>query len=272
MKRKNMAAMVTSIALVGAVAVGGTLALLSTGPKTLTNTFTAGANYETGDFLLKEHAVAPVTAETTGYPYGSYQKNETVIDGDSTSKKGNTYGEIVPETVLDKDPWFELAHGAKKTPDSWIVARLSKAELYALQQKDITVKTVAVREDLGEDKYAQWQVVTQKGDNWEVGTSGIMKEDFVVTPNPTEDEYIYFIFDRKLVDRGEGRVDRTTALFTQMDAGANAMDVDHFNLVVQGVAVQALNDGTDLRNQGTINAIMTQALSTWTVADAGASD
>ena len=145
-------------------------------------------------------------------------------------------------------------------------------ELHALQQKGITVKTVAAPEDLGEEKYAQWQVVTQKGDNWEAGTSGITKADFAVTPNPTEDEYIYFIFDRKLVDKGENLVDRTTALFTQMDAGANAMDVDNLNLVVQGVAVQALNDGTDLSNPGTINAIMTQALSTWTEADAGASD
>lgn len=272
MKKQKVATAVTCCALVGAIAIGGTLALLSTGPKTLTNTFTAGANYEDGDFLLKEHGVDPVITETTGYPYGSYQKNGTVIDGDSTGEKGNTYGEIVPGTVLDKDPWFELAHGDNKTPDSWIVARLSKVELHALQQKGITVKTVAAPEDLGEEKYAQWQVVTQKGDNWEAGTSGITKADFAVTPNPTEDEYIYFIFDRKLVDKGENLVDRTTALFTQMDAGANAMDVDNLNLVVQGVAVQALNDGTDLSNPGTINAIMTQALSTWTEADAGASD
>ena len=257
MKRKNMATMATCIALVGAVAVGGTLALLSTGPKTLTNTFTAGANYEDGDFLLKEHGVDPVITETTGYPYGSYQKNGTVIDGDSTGEKGNTYGEIVPGTVLDKDPWFELAHGGKKTPDSWIVARLSKTELYDLQQKGITIEDVAGA-DISE---AQWQIVTRDEDgDWTVGDGGITKETFTV--EEYERDYIYFIFDRKLVDNGEG--DKTTELFTKLAAGENAVEVNDLHLTVQGVAVQALSDEDALlSNPGTINAIMEQALGAW---------
>lgn len=59
MKRKNMATMVTCIALVGAVAVGGTLALLSQGSNTVTNTFTVGKGYnqDTPDLSLDE---APV--------------------------------------------------------------------------------------------------------------------------------------------------------------------------------------------------------------------
>lgn len=257
MKRKNMATMATCIALVGAVAVGGTLALLSTGPKTLTNTFTAGANYEDGDFLLKEHGVDPVITETTGYPYGSYQKNGTVIDGDSTGEKGNTYGEIVPGTVLDKDPWFELAHGGKKTPDSWIVARLSKTELYDLQQKGITIEDVAD----ADTSEAQWQIVTRDEDgDWTVGDGGITKETFTV--EEYERDYIYFIFDRKLVDNGEG--DKTTELFTKLAAGENAVEVNDLHLTVQGVAVQALSDEDALlSNPGTINAIMEQALGAW---------
>ena len=257
MTKKRIATMATCIALVGAVAVGGTLALLSTGPKTLTNTFTAGANYEDGDFLLKEHGVDPVITETTGYPYGSYQKNGTVIDGDSTGEKGNTYGEIVPGTVLDKDPWFELAHGGKKTPDSWIVARLSKTELYDLQQKGITIEDVAGA-DISE---AQWQIVTRDEDgDWTVGDGGITKETFTV--EEYERDYIYFIFDRKLVDNGEG--DKTTELFTKLAAGENAVEVNDLHLTVQGVAVQALSDEDALlSNPGTINAIMEQALGAW---------
>lgn len=257
MKKQKVATAVTCCALVGAIAIGGTLALLSTGPKTLTNTFTAGANYEDGDFLLKEHGVDPVITETTGYPYGSYQKNGTVIDGDSTGEKGNTYGEIVPGTVLDKDPWFELAHGGKKTPDSWIVARLSKTELYDLQQKGITIEGVAGA-DISE---AQWQIVTRDVDgDWTVGDGGITKETFTV--EEYERDYIYFIFDRKLVDNGEG--DKTTELFTKLAAGENAVEVNDLHLTVQGVAVQALSDEDALlSNPGTINAIMEQALGAW---------
>ena len=257
MKKQKVATAVTCCALVGAIAIGGTLALLSTGPKTLTNTFTAGANYEDGDFLLKEHGVDPVITETTGYPYGSYQKNGTVIDGDSTGEKGNTYGEIVPGTVLDKDPWFELAHGGKKTPDSWIVARLSKTELYDLQQKGITIEDVAGA-DISE---AQWQIVTRDEDgDWTVGDGGITKETFTV--EEYERDYIYFIFDRKLVDNGEG--DKTTELFTKLAAGENAVEVNDLHLTVQGVAVQALSDEDALlSNPGTINAIMEQALGAW---------
>lgn len=257
MKKQKIATAVTCCALVGAIAIGGTLALLSTGPKTLTNTFTAGANYEDGDFLLKEHGVDPVITETTGYPYGSYQKNGTVIDGDSTGEKGNTYGEIVPGTVLDKDPWFELAHGGKKTPDSWIVARLSKTELYDLQQKGITIEGVAGADTRG----AQWQIVTRDADgDWTVGDGGITKETFTV--EEYERDYIYFIFDRKLVDNGEG--DKTTELFTKLAAGENAVEVNDLHLTVQGVAVQALSDEDALlSNPGTINAIMEQALGAW---------
>lgn len=257
MKKQKVATAVTCCALVGAIAIGGTLALLSTGPKTLTNTFTAGANYEDGDFLLKEHGVDPVITETTGYPYGSYQKNGTVIDGDSTGEKGNTYGEIVPGTVLDKDPWFELAHGGKKTPDSWIVARLSKTELYDLQQKGITIEDVAD----ADTSEAQWQIVTRDEDgDWTVGDGGITKETFTV--EEYERDYIYFIFDRKLVDNGEG--DKTTELFTKLAAGENAVEVNDLHLTVQGVAVQALSDEDALlSNPGTINAIMEQALGAW---------
>lgn len=263
MKRKNMATMVACIALVGAVAVGGTLALLSQGSKVLTNTFTAGANYEAGDFVLKEHGVNQVFTEEEGYVYGSYKQdtNPANIKDGTEGKEGNTYGEIVPGTVLDKDPWFELVHGDKETPDSWIVARLGKAQLYALQQKGITIEKVAGVDTKG----AQWKIVTQDEDgNWKVSEAGITKDVFKVNeePAPGEEQYIYFIFDRKLVDNGNS--DQTTALFTQLAAGANAAEVNDLTLNVQGVAVQALSaEEAVLNNQGTINAIMEQALGTW---------
>ena len=46
MKRKNIVAMVTSLALVGVVAVGGTLALLTAQTNNVVNTFAVGKGYD----------------------------------------------------------------------------------------------------------------------------------------------------------------------------------------------------------------------------------
>mgnify|MGYP000687842678 CR=1 FL=1 len=56
MTKKRIATMATCIALVGAVAVGGTLALLASESKQLVNTFSVSNGYdnENGDFLIEE--------------------------------------------------------------------------------------------------------------------------------------------------------------------------------------------------------------------------
>ena len=77
MTKKRIATMATCIALVGAVAVGGTLALLTSESKQLTNTFTVGSDYNSdgSDFLLKENGVDHVLDGTKeGYEYGDYAK------------------------------------------------------------------------------------------------------------------------------------------------------------------------------------------------------
>lgn len=113
MKKQKVATAVTCCALVGAIAIGGTLALLSTGPKTLKNTFTVGNAYTENDFLLKENAVNQVFASKPGYNYGSYEQDtnqERVINGtiDEANAPGVGYNDIVANTTLDKNPWFEL--------------------------------------------------------------------------------------------------------------------------------------------------------------------
>ena len=111
MTKKRFATMATCIALVGAVAVGGTLALLASESKQLTNTFTVGNNYESGDFLLKEH---DVTQTTSGANVGDY--TNTAVE----TQTGVTYGNVIANSDLAKDPFFELVKGKKastKGPD-----------------------------------------------------------------------------------------------------------------------------------------------------------
>lgn len=116
MKRKNMAAMVTSIALVGAVAVGGTLALLSWESNPVTNTFTVGEGYKTYDVILNE---AKITKDTSAANFGGY-----VETGDEDDRvDANTYADLVQGTTLAKDPRFKIA-GDCSVKYSWIVAKI----------------------------------------------------------------------------------------------------------------------------------------------------
>lgn len=114
MKRKNIAAMATSIALVGVVAVGGTLALLTSGPKSVTNTFTVGKGYETADFTLDE---APIVRDTSDTNFGGYKETT------GTRVTANTYANLVEGTTLAKDPQFHIA-ATCEVPYSWIVAKI----------------------------------------------------------------------------------------------------------------------------------------------------
>lgn len=116
MKRKNMISMVTSLALVGAVAVGGTLALLSQQSNAVTNTFTIGNGYGNNAFYLDEAVVEQVKSGTVNF--GGY---EAKTPSERTRTK-NEYNNLVAETTLDKDPTFHLAAGS---PDSWIVAHIT---------------------------------------------------------------------------------------------------------------------------------------------------
>lgn len=241
MKKQKIATVITCCALVGAVAVGGTLALLTSESKTLKNTFTVGSGYGDDAFLLKEHGVDQIVTDaqaTGGYKVGDYKANATVKNGTTGTPgedNGNAYGDVIPGAKLDKDPWFELAAGA---PDSWIVAAIDKAELQALSDAGITVDAVPAA--------TKWHVVTGSAGNWGVGNA-VTKDDFAGGTGT-----LYLIYNETL-HGGES----TDALFTQLKAGDTVSDITDSPLNIKGVAVQALDNVTVLED--VIDAIMTDA-------------
>lgn len=113
MKRKNMISMVTSLALVGVVAVGGTLALLTSQSDKVTNTFTVGDGYETNDFYIDENAV---TRDYSATNYGGYKENG------ASRVEAITYEDVVAGTTLAKDPTLHITSTA---PESWVVAKIT---------------------------------------------------------------------------------------------------------------------------------------------------
>lgn len=106
MKKKNVLMMAMSLVLVAVIAVGGTLAYLTSNTKTLTNTFTVGAGY--GDNALK----LDETAKTNGNP--------TVISEDRTEDSIN-YDPMYPGSIIAKDPTLRLKNGS---PDSYVFAKV----------------------------------------------------------------------------------------------------------------------------------------------------
>ena len=241
MKKQKIATVITCCALVGVVAVGGTLALLTSESKTLQNTFTVGSGYDANDFLLKEHGVDQIVTDaqaTGGYNVGDYVKNNDVVlgvTGEPGEGDGNDYGDVIPGAKLDKDPWFELAAGA---PNSWIVAAIDKAELQALSDAGITVDAVPAA--------TKWHVVTGSAGNWGVG-GAVTKDDFAGGTGT-----LYLIYNETL-EGGEP----TDALFTQLKAGDTVSAIVNRPLNIKGVAVQALDNVTVLED--VIDAIMTDA-------------
>lgn len=203
MKRKNIAAMVTSIALVGAVAVGGTLALLTQPSNTVTNVFTVGAGYVASDIVLDEAPVSQVTTGTVNY--GGYKATE----GERT--KGNNYDNLVAGTTLDKDPTFRMTTTAT-SPKSWFVA---KVEGVTDNAGKLTVSGVETGNG--------WYAVSVK--------EGVYTYTPVTAGSQIQDD-TYYIYDTA-ISKGE----ETDPLFTQLSVVS--ADAKPANIVVSGWAVDA---------------------------------
>jgi len=140
MTKKRIATMATCIALVGAVAVGGTLALLSAKSNDVTNTFTVGKGYDQSepnpDFYLDEAKVAQVTE---GDNIGGYaETNDARVES-------NQYANIVADAYLAKDPQFHISNDCE-VAQSWIVAKVSgfntDPTATTLKFTDVTDETV----------------------------------------------------------------------------------------------------------------------------------
>lgn len=256
MKRKNIAAMVTSIALVGAVAVGGTLALLTSQTEDLTNTFTVGSGYTNTTFSLQEDYV--IQAANDQY----VEEVKTVTAGDyiddperQTTTDGQAYRDVIPGSSLHKNPFFSLTKNDKEgaaVPESWIVARVSVEQLEALEAEGISFTGV----NFGEEGPV-WYQVKQEDSTWGIVTdqegnpAPITKATYNVPTNAVGD-YLYFVYSDSLAENGT-----TKSLFDTLSAAETMTNwTGDLNLTIEGVAVQKL-DGATL--EGSLQTIMSDA-------------
>lgn len=249
MTKKRIATLATCLTLVGAVAVGGTLALLTSQVENLQNTFTVGDNYDTTpanpDFILRE-------SDVKQGPDGGYVDN----DGeDVTEAVKNEYKNLVSNTTLWKDPTFTLRNAnedGKTPPDSWVVAKLDQADIEAMANANIKFDDESVS--------TGWYLVTGQLTD---GTWEYSKNETPLTysdlqnlgADDGETKY-YFIYNQAL-EAGQS----TAPLFTKLSVGTVNENTVATNLDVFGVAVQVVEGyGIEGNNDtNNLNEVMNSA-------------
>lgn len=221
MKKNKIVMSVISGLLVAAVAVGGTLAYMSDKSNTVTNTFNVGNGYiddgEHQGLWLDE-------IDIDG-------KDEEGNPADRT-EIGNTYGEILPGTQVQKDPTFHLT---ANSTDSYVFAEVTGvddmiAQSYLFSDTEIVETEAAFTNNFS----ANWQKV-----DGEDGFDGLWVYGTLVDGE---------IVPTKVVsNKGEEAADfDLDAMFNYVklsqkveNTAFDQMDTD--SIVIRGVAVQWAN-------------------------------
>lgn len=132
MKKKNVLMMAMSLVLVAVIAVGGTLAYLTSNTDTLTNTFAVGSGYDDDD-----PANPALKLDETAKPA---QGNPTEISDERTSDD-ITYDAMYPGSIIAKDPTLRLKNGS---PVSYLFAKVDGVDaLTGVQAKINDSESVA---------------------------------------------------------------------------------------------------------------------------------
>ncbi len=105
MKKRKIMMSVLSAALVGVVAIGGTLAYLSDKSNTVTNTFNVGSGYEEDD----DDHIGLWLDETAKPKDGGNPVDPSKTD---RTEDGVVYDEMLPGSIVAKDPTFHLTDGS----------------------------------------------------------------------------------------------------------------------------------------------------------------
>lgn len=229
MKRKNMISMVTSLALVGVVAVGGTLALLSAESNSVENVFTVGQGYDQNepnpDVYLDE-AIVTQEKDDSNNNLGGYKVLEG--EGEGRDRDGQAYDKLVTGTTLAKDPIFHVSTSCD-VPYTWIVAKVSG------YNTDINKTQLSFTDVLGDDSDYAWYKVEKKGeDNY----------TFTEVASATDMGNGVYIYSKVLTPGGS-----TEPLFEQLRVGEIKLDgagktTSPSAITIEGYAVEGVAGAT----------------------------
>lgn len=217
MKKKKLLTTVMSLALVGVVAVGGTLAYLSDKSNEVKNTFNVGSGYKKDD---DDH---------TGLWLDEIDWSQRKDNPDSTARteEKNEYTDLLPGSIVDKDPTFHLTAGSTT---SYVFAHVDGVDDMTDHYFFTVTKPDALTDPAESSFASKWKPV-------EVGD------------NELDGWYVYEVDSEASDDAGKYGVAGGTnmdPMFNYVKLGSG-VDNDQFatitksDIVISGVAVQTAN-------------------------------
>lgn len=245
MNMKKIATMATCMALVGAVAVGGTLALMAQETE-ITNTFMVGAGFpggEDGDgkaYFYVDEVIAEMD-EDTGNWVANTSGTRTHEDQTYGEREGHTGWKVVADSTLVKDPMFHVnedVDGAENAPAAFVVAKLG------------TIPDGFVPTSVNGTTGWYELKITTSGDE----VTGAELGDQVIA-GTTLSANKYYVFKTALDVTGTADTD---ALFDTVKVGSDVTE-NNYTLPVYGVAIEVPSEGATLDNNKTLEEVASAA-------------
>ena len=234
MKKRKIMMSVMSAALVGVVAIGGTLAYLSDTTEKVVNTFNVGAGY------IDDGKHVGLWLDETLWDTASN------LPTDSRTEDGNLYKDMMPGSVVLKDPTFHLTTGST---DSYVFAEVNGLDEMVEKHFLIGNKNYEEEQPLTSALNTNWYKVDGSADSVldgvylyvEVDEDGAVVFDEYGKPVPAvveggaklEPMFNYVWYDKNTVNAEHD--DNVTA---QSSSEANGILQD---ITVRGAAVQTAN-------------------------------
>lgn len=219
MKKRKIMMSVMSAALVGVVAIGGTLAYLSAQSDRLTNTFTLGSGYiDDGEHVGLWLDEVDIEAAESG----------------ARTEEGNTYEDLLPGDTVVKDPTFHMTAGST---ESYVIAKVVGADA------SMAAGYIFKNEDEEAGFNGEWVKVAGLDENTEVVTPG------------GDGYYIYTNVETgmpAIVDPSDEEVAvdlvpmfNSVTLTAEIDSDDEMTAADGQKVWISGAAVQATNNTAD---------------------------
>lgn len=159
MNKKKIMMSVLSASLVGVVAVGGTLAYLSDKSNTVTNTFNVGTGYTTDE---NKH---------TGLWLDEVLWENNQASATSRTESANTYADLMPGSIVTKDPTFHLTAGST---DSYVFAEIKGLDALVAAGFVVSDTDLEGLEEEPESNLSySWQKVKDNGNDKDAGLDGL---------------------------------------------------------------------------------------------------
>lgn len=227
MKKKKLLTTVMSLALVGVVAVGGTLAYLSDKSNEVKNTFNVGSGYKDDD---DDHT--GLWLDEAKWQGGVDERTET----------GNTYEGLLPGSVVVKDPTF---HMTANSTDSYVFAYVQGVDDMIKAGYIFTVEDPTGLTDPVSAFNEHWVKVSDYTEEETSGFDGLYV--YVVDKDAASDAEKYGVVSTKTSE--DGTVIQGTEMepiFNFVKLGSSVDDakfseIEASDVVIKGAAVQTAN-------------------------------